>query len=482
MFMHIKIRLRSRQKAIFAVAALALLAGLVSLAVPAATQAQSTPARRALATPARSAIATPIKHIVVLYQENESFDSVLGFYCDKHPGRCPAGGMPSSVKLSNGAVVTPKVFPDIVPLVNHNVATQIAAIDGGKMDGWENIPDGSCAPSTGYRCIGGYEPGHIPNLASLATHFAISDHTFSMGDSPSWGGHLYAAVASLDGFLGDLPVPAPGTHDTGWGCNHTSITAWISPTGKKEWVPGCIPDPKLPVANGGAFEPTPVAWVPSIFDRLDAAGLSWHIYDGKSGASFQGWAICPSLADCWDTKQKANVTGSNQFAAAAAAGKLPAFSIITPGGKNTVFSQHNGFPMGQGDNWIGQIANDLMNGPEWKSTVLFITYDDCGCFYDQVPPGTNPDGTQQGPRVPLVIVSPYAKPGYTDNHATTFAGILAYVEHTFGLAPLGANDAQAYPFTNTFNYKQKPLAPVPMVTRPMPPGDHIDWGQAKQDT
>ena len=85
-----------------------------------------------------------------------------------------------------------------------------------------------------------------------------------------------------------------------------------------------------------------------------------------------------------------------------------------------------------------------------------------------MPPGTNPDGTAQGPRVPLIIVSPYAKPGYTDTTATTFAGILAYTEHTFGLSPLGANDTAAYPFTNAFNYAQAPLQPARMMHRKLP--------------
>ena len=124
-----------------------------------------------------------------------------------------------------------------------------------------------------------------------------------------------------------------------------------------------------------------------------------------------------------------------------------------------------------------------MASPEWGSSALFITWDDCGCFYDQAVPGHNPDGTWQGPREPLVIVSPYAKPGYTDTTATTFAGILAYTEHTFGLTPLGVNDAHAYPFTNAFNYQQRPLQPARMVYRPWPrDAYHIDMKQALQDS
>jgi phospholipase C len=124
-----------------------------------------------------------------------------------------------------------------------------------------------------------------------------------------------------------------------------------------------------------------------------------------------------------------------------------------------------------------------MHGPQWRSTVLFITWDDCGCFYDQVPPGFNPDGTAQGPRTPLVIVSPYARPGYTDRTATTFAGILAYTERTFGLTPLGLNDARAYPFTNAFNYHQAPLQPARMVSRPWPwAAYHVNMKAALQDS
>src|SRR5215470_18320274 len=117
-----------------AVGALACVGGL---AAPGATQAQPT----------------PIRHVVVIYLENHSFDNVLGFWCDDHRGRCPDGGMPSSVTLSNGAVVTPHTDPDTVPDVLHSVPAQVAAINGGKMNGWQKIPDGSCNAATGYRCI-----------------------------------------------------------------------------------------------------------------------------------------------------------------------------------------------------------------------------------------------------------------------------------------------------------------------------------------
>jgi phospholipase C len=156
-----------------------------------------------------------------------------------------------------------------------------------------------------------------------------------------------------------------------------------------------------------------------------------------------------------------------RFFTDAHAGKLPALSVVVPG--QAVQSEHNQYFMQPGDNWLGDVASAVMNSPEWSSTALFITWDDCGCFYDQVRPGRNPDGTPQGPRIPLVIVSPFAKPGFTDRTPTTFAGILAFTERTFGLPALGVNDARAYDLANAFNFAQRPLAPVRMVTRPVPP-------------
>jgi phospholipase C len=413
----------------------------------------------------RASASSPIQHIVVMYQENHSFDNVLGYWCQQS-GHCI--GMPTQVTLKGGVTVTPKQAPDVVPQVDHSVAAQQNSIDHGAMDGWAKV-SGCGAPT--YSCISYYTPAQIPNLSALARKFAVSDATFSEADSPSWGGHLYAVAATTDGFLGTNP--APTNAGPGWGCDSNKTSAWVSSTGKVLQEPSCIPDLSLGIANGGAFKPTPVSYVPTIMDRLDVASLPWKIYatisGPKSGGGSYTWATCPSFAECLDTSQRKNLVRTSQVLSDAAAGTLPAFGLVLPG-VDTVdrsASQHNGTSMAVGDNWIGKVVTALEASPEWSSTALFITYDDCGCFYDQVPPGLNPDGTQRGVRVPLVIVSPYAVSGYVDNTVTTFAGILGYVEQTFGLAPLDVNDAAAYPFTNAFNYSQPPLAPVRMTQTPV---------------
>jgi len=428
--------------------------------------------------PAATAGSSPIQHVVVIYLENHSFDNVLGYWCDDHPARCPDGGMPSSVRLSNGAVVTPTVDPDTIPNITHNGPAQVVAMDNGKMNGWNKIPKlggmTGCGENVSYYCVSGYTPSQIPNHAALAKNFAISDMTFSMSDSPSWEGHIYAVAASTDGFWGQTPQPLPGTvKKVGWGCDSHKIVDWFSPGGTELREPSCVPDPSLGLPNGGAFEPTRVQYIPTIMDRLNKAGLTWKIYGAVKGQGSYGlWDICPTFAECLYTRQDKNLVANSQFAPDAADGNLSSFSVVTPGGDHTFLeSCHNEESMTACDNWLGQLVSDVEGGPDWNSTAIFITYDDFGGFYDQVYPGTNsnPDGTQEGPRVPMIIVSPYAKPGYTDTTPTTFAGILAYTEHIFGLSPLGPNDAHAYDFSNSFNYSQAPLRPVRMVQRPLPP-------------
>jgi len=420
---------------------------------------------------AASRSAFPIQHVVVVFLENHSFDSVLGFWCDDHPGRCPDGGMPSSVTLSNGTMVDPGTTPDTVPNVTHNVASQEAAIDGGRMDGWQNISNRTCDAATGYQCISGYQPSQVPNVARLAQSFAISDHTFSVADSPSWAGHMAIAAASQDHFYGDNPNGG-SFKPPGWGCDSGFTTPWFSPDGKILNVPSCVPDPSLNprlYPNGGAFRPTPVRYLPTIMDRLNAAGLSWKIYGAPKGTKGYGiWDICPTFAECLDTSQDKRLVPDANFLTDAAAGKLPAFSIVTPGGPDFLNAGHNGMSMKKSDDWVGQLVSAVMSSPDWSSTALFLTWDDFGGFYDQVRPPVEPDGTQEGVRVPMVIVSPYARPGYTDTVPTTFAGVLSYTEQDFGLPALGVNDAHAYDFAKAFNYHQPPLKPIRMVTSPLP--------------
>ena len=365
-------------------------------------------------------------------QENHNFDSELGFWCDHHPARC--AGMPASVTLADGTTVVPGVTPDSAPKVDHSVNAQTL----GLSNNWDQI--NGCTASTNYACISGYDPSTIPNLSSLASKYTILNHAFTLANAPSWGGHLDELAGTTDGFTGDNPHVAKGvTPGPGWGCDSDRLANMLPVNGKAiPAQPSCIPDPALGLPNGGAYKQTVVRHIPTILDEMGSAGVSWKIYAMSTAQAKKypnlpqtscGWSACPSFADCRYTSQDANLVKSNTFFTDATAGTLPSVSFIMPtGNHNNIYSQHPPQSNAAGDNWIGRIVSAATNGPEGGSTAVIITYDDCACFYDQMTPPLAPDGRQMGPRVPFVVVSPYANPASTDSTVTSSTGsILAFI-------------------------------------------------------
>jgi phospholipase C len=404
---------------------------------------------------------TPIRHVVFILQENHSFDNVLGAWCAQ-TSRCDGA---TSGQLYGGGSIALSTATDAVPYVLHTGPAQVTAIDGGRMDGFSLVE--GCTSSKHYACYSQYQPGQIPNVTALANQFAVADRTFEDGPAPSWGSHLQTVTADMDGFAGGTPHGGKaGVLGPGWGCDSGDDTLWTSPSGIQKIVPACVPDPSLDPSlypYGGAYRKTPVPYVPTIMDRLEAAGLSWRIYAGLGGtenSNGYGWAICPTFAECLDTTQHQKLVADTKVLDAAAKGRLPNFAVVTPTQAN---SQHNGDSMAAGDNWIGSVVSALENGPQWKSTAIFLTWDDCGCLYDHVAP---PAG--RGIRVPMVIISPYALAGSTDRHDASFASVLAFTEHVFNLPALSGDDATAYDFMGSFDFTQQPLAPVNMTQTPIP--------------
>jgi phospholipase C len=432
---------------------------------PAAVIALATIAFGLLSHGQAASAATPIQHIVILFQENHSFDDVFGRFCaDVKRGRIVRDG--ANMKCdgavrgttATGETIRLKTAPDVVPEVSHSVESQQKAMDGGLMDGFSLIL--GCRDEENLRCYETFDPAAIPNLATLAEHFALSDRTFELRSTPSWGGHLILAAATLDGFSGDNPKRSSFTEKQGpgWGCDSFRDAPWWDGS---QWVPepSCIPDQ----SGRGPYRSSPVRYVPTIFDRLDTAGLTWRLYTTGVGPATKpvggpyGWEICPSFYECLGGPQHKNLKPTPQVIADASAGHLPSFSIVTP---PLHVSQHNGYSMAVGDNYIGKIVSAVEAGPDWDSTALFIVYDDCGCFYDHVNPlRYDPNW---GIRVPVVMVSPYAQAGFTDSTPATLASFLAYTEQTFGLPPLAEADADAYGFSRAFDYSQRPLEPVRM--------------------
>ena len=408
----------------------------------------------------------PIQHIVVIDQENHSFDNVLGSWCQAN-ARCDGA---TTARTSKGKLVALGPASDVVPVVDHSTGAQVTAVHGGTMNGF-NLISGCKWPD--YACLTQFDQAAIPNTIALASEFAVSDHTFSSA-MPSFGSHMDLVAATTDGFDGDNPMTGSGPPGVkpSWGCDSNKDAMWVDPVTKQSSMqPSCVPDSD----NIGPYRTSAVTHVDTIWDRLDAAGLTWRSYSGEGHDHSSGtasgyiWNACTYFYGCFGSAQWDNVVPAGQVIDDATAGALPDVSVVTPTSAN---SQHNKDSMLVGDNWIGQVVGAIEAGPQWSTTAVFITWDDCGCFYDHVPP---PAGL--GIRVPMIIVSPYALRGSTDSNVASFASVLAFIEHDFGLAPLTDADASAYDYTASFSWPRPHLGTVAMSQHPIPA-----WERSVLDT
>ncbi len=404
----------------------------------------------------------PIDHVVIIYMENQSFDSVLGRLCVQDQ-RCD-GTLQG--QLLDGSLIDLPAAADIVPDSPHSYNAQQDAINGGLMNGFSELK--FCDPP-GYTCFQAYAPEQIPTISDLARTYAISDRTFETDTVGSFGSHLNLAATILGGYYTAVHNTAPGGQRlAGGGCDSNDDGEWnpnvYQDTPNLPDQPTCVPFPD----GTGAFAPTEAHWIDTIMNRLDEASVSWKIYDTnvQGFADGYGWAICPTFADCRYTPQFNKLVDRATFLTDVAGGTLSPFSILIPDPPN---SQHNSRSMMQGDNWLAQQVGAVMNSPYWDSTAIFLTWDDCGCFYDHVVPPED-----LGIREPFLIISPYARPAFTDSNVASFTSMLAFTERVFGVAPLSNIDRDAYYYQDAFDFGQDPLPPIVLPQHEVPEAS-IQW-------
>lgn len=459
------------------------------------------------------AATSPIQHVVFIDEENHAFNDILGKYCvEQSQGLITRDGPndgcigSTTATLHNGRTYTLTREPDAHVNINHGTGSQQTAIDGGKMDGFDLVLGCKATSKVPHACLAQFDPldgtcgetgtaNCLPNIDSYATHFAISDHTFEFRATPSWAGHMILGDATLEHFSGRNPLGADSTGSggpIGWGCDSQKYAEWNQGQAVVT-IPPCIPDPNGNIdpwyASHGYTGPV-ADHVPTIFDRMQEGGISWKIYGGtnptgnptKSTNGGYGWTICPDFWSCLgDPSQHAKLVKNRTIFTDLNNGALPQVSFLTPKGGQ---SAHPPQSAHSGDAWVGSVVSAIMNSSAWSSTAIFITYDDCGCFYDPVNPFQY--DVNWGIRVPMLIVSPYAKAGYTDTTPATFISVLAYIEHTFGIRPLNPcagetsflpnctddvvdwDSGSTYDYSNAFDYGQSPLASVPLIHTGLP--------------
>lgn len=423
----------------------------VSMCLPLSVCALLLPAAVAQSSPAAGI--EKIDHIVFIVKENRSFNNYFGTF----PGVTGATSGP----VSNGTTRTLGRTPDRARDMGHNWNDAMTAMNNGLMDQFDLVSLGNL--NGDYASMSQLQQSDLPNYWLYAQTFTLSDMTFSSLHGATFPNHLYTIAA--DSFqVTDNPITVGHVMFPNWGCD--------SPEGSTV---------KLQDPLGNVTKVFPCFDNQTLGDLLEAAGISWTYYAPVSGTSGYVWNAYDAIdhirnGPLWLTR----IQDYKQFATDATAGVLPSVSWLIA---NTAHSEHPPQSTCEGENWTVRQLNAIMNGPDWPSTAIFITWDDFGGFYDPVYP-PQPDYYGLGPRVPMLIISPYSRAGFVTHTQYEFSSVLKFIEKRFGLASLTSRDGNASDMTDAFDFNQSPLPTMLLTERTCPAGPillfdnkNVDFGR-----
>jgi phospholipase C len=432
-----------------------------------------------------------IRHVVVIMQENRSFDSFFGTY----PG---ADGIPASNGQFTVCAPDPRTKGCDKPyhdpsLVNggagHNMAEATADIDGGKMDGFvrtaedqpsrgcsaTNPPTPVCLSRNPPDVMGYHDAREIPNYWTYAHDFVLQDHMFEPVDSWSLPSHLYLVSgwsARCTSTNPDSCVNDPGQGAGGAGRLRlknlpAAFRSCLAAHGATKVTRASLTDPKVIAAGEaclGYLTPAErqqllgaggenlalglYSWTDLTY-LLHKHGVSWAYYvqsgiqpdcDDNPDETAAGcapvaqgaktpsiWNPLPSFTDVKQDGQLGDVNNLSAFYTAAGQGALPAVSWIAPTQAN---SDHPPANLSTGQAYVTNLIDTIMKSPDWDSTAIFLAWDDWGGFYDHVvPPVVDQNG--YGLRVPALVISPYARQGYIDHQTLSFDAYNKFIEDDF---------------------------------------------------
>ena len=358
---------------------------------------------------------TPIKHVVVLMQENHTFDNYFGTYPGAN-GPPASTCMPRDPTTPSSGCVAPYHLPSRRTVdLSHGTDVAAVALDNGKLDGFIAAQNKRNLP--GETAMGYYDGSDLPFYWNLASTSVLADRFFSSDIGGSRENHMF-------------------------------------------WVAGQAGDPSVP-AKGYAFD--------TIFDRLQAAGVDWKFYvqNYDPSITFRNLTGDPQDSQTiWvpllnfnrfldDPKLSSRIVDVSQYHEDLANGTLPAVAFIAPSGA----SEHP-----PGDVAIGQVYGAsqvmaLMESSSWSSSLFVLLWDDWGGWYDHVlPPSVDANG--YGMRVPALFMSPYASAGRIDSTTYDFTSVLRFIEDNWQLQPMTARDAAANSVGTALDFTSTPRAPI----------------------
>ncbi len=429
-----------------------------------------------------------IKHIVVIMQENRSFDTYFGTF----PG---AEGFPRQNGKFTVCINDPKTGQCVYPFLNtaeknyggpHGQANATADIDGGKMDGFiaqaesgkagcENTNSPDCGGTSATDVMGYHDAREIPNYWTYAETFVLQDHLFEPNASWSLPQHLFM-VSEWSARCSKAGDPL------------SCVNALEHPQNPPDFLAGLL---------GGSPAVTPdYAWTDLTY-LLFRNNVTWKYYvqTGTQPDCANDAADCPPVHQdaktpgIWnplpyfdtvkEDGQLENITDVTNFYQDAKDGQLPAISWITPSGPN---SEHPPALVKDGQTWTTSLINAVMQGPDWESTAVFLTWDDWGGFYDNVvPPRVDLNG--YGLRVPGLVISAYAKKGFIDHQILSHDAYVKLMEDLFlgGQRIDPKTDGRPDPRPDVrenapqlgnllldFDFTQNPRAPLVLPLNPAP--------------
>jgi phospholipase C len=298
----------------------------------------------------------------------------------------------------------------------------------------------------------------IPNYWKYASRFTLDDNLFSTVNGATFPNHL-AIITTQNPNVTTNPFAWNAKDFYIWGCDSPkgAVVPVVSSNGHEKYVYPCF-----------NFS--------TLGDTLDQHNISWKYYSppfGQKGYIFNAFDAIKHIRKGLDWPQR--IFPDSNFHKDAAEGKLPAVSwLVAPWTQ----SDHPPVSICAGENWtVRQINAVMRNRKEWAHTAIILTWDDYGGFFDHVAPprGPNP-AINYGPRVPAIVISPYARPHFVDHTRYTFGSILKLVEDTHGLPATHVMDAHANDLLNSFDFSQQPQSPLVLSQRscplglPQPPG------------
>ncbi len=402
--------------------------------------------------------AAVIQHVVIIFQENRSVDNLFHDPVLIARGAdIASSGVNSSgqtIQLSSIDLGTAGANPVNFDL-GHKHTAFVAMYDNGKMDGADLTgcaPAASCPANAQFHYV---TQADVQPYFTLAEQYTFADRMFQSNEGPSFPAHQFiisgtsAPTATSPLFEADNPLGSPA------GCIGalTNTVVMVDATGSETNSP-----PEFP-----CFEH------PTLTDNLDAKGVTWRYYTPSAGSIWTGpvaikhmclpQTVSGALA-CTGTIWSNVIIPQSKVLTDIANGQLAQVTWVIPDGKS---SDHALLNDGSGPSWVASVVNAIGNSAYWDNVAIIIAWDDWGGWFDHVAPKVINDGVSWGSgyvygfRVPLIVVSPYAKAAYISHVNHDFGSILKFIETTFDLPSLGYADVNADDLSDCFDLTHTPL-------------------------